>query len=344
VAGGQLVLHHREGDREIVQSFDATTGKPGWKFDYATQYVDGFSKGDGPRSTPAIDGNRVYTLGAEGILHCLDLKTGAKQWRVDLLAVYRPPQSFFGVGTSPVVEGDHVLVNVGGKKAGIVAFHKETGKEIWKATDDGASYSTPVIATIGGKRLAVFFTRTGIVMLEPGTGKVQYSKRWRSRSDASVNAATPLVAGDLLFFTSSYNTGAIVLRAGEGGIKEVWSGDEILSSHFSSGLFHQGYVYGFDGRQESGVNLRCIELLTGKTQWTKEGFGCGSMIQAQGHAIALTEQGNLVSVELTPKGYREQARASVFTNLPCRAQIALAGGKLYGRDAKRLVCWEMMQR
>jgi outer membrane protein assembly factor BamB len=343
VAGGRLVLHHRQDQREIVQCFDAATGKPLWKFDYPTQYVDNFGKGDGPRSTPVIDGGNVYTLGAEGLLHCLEMATGAKRWSVNLNTTYRPPPSFFGVGTSPLVEGDHILVNVGAKKAGIVALHKDTGKEIWKATDDGASYSTPAVAMIGGKRLAVFFTRLGVVLVEPATGKVHYSQRWRSRMDASVNAATPLVIGDLLFFSSSYNTGALLLNAQGGAIKEVWSGDDAMSNHYSTSLYHQSFVYGFDGRQEQGARLRCFELQTGKVQWTKENYGCGSMVQAAGHALVLTERGDLVSLALTPKEYRELARAPVCSALPCRAQIALSDGRLYARDAKRLICWKVSQ-
>src|SRR5207237_4508925 len=129
---------------------------------------------------------------------------------------YKVPGSYFGIGTTPLVEGQLVLVNVGGKKAGIVAFDKDTGKEVWQATADGASYSSPVAATIHGRRYGIFFTRQGVVLLDPKTGKVDYQKRWRARIDASVNAATPLVVGDLVFFSASYDTGALLLKVGKG--------------------------------------------------------------------------------------------------------------------------------
>ncbi len=134
-----------------------------------------------------------------------------------------------------------------------------------------------------------------------------------------------------------------MLRAGKKGVEEVWSGEEILSNHYCTSLHHQGYLYGIDGRQESGARLRCVELRTGKIQWTKEGFGCASMALAEGKALALTERGDLVLIELSPEEYREKARASVFNNLPVRAHLALADGKLYARDGMRLACWNVRQ-
>jgi outer membrane protein assembly factor BamB len=343
IVGDRLILLHRLGDKEVVESWEAATGKPGWKFDYGCTYVDNYNAGNGPRSTPAVAGKRVFTLGVEGWLHCLDLETGKKIWGRNIVEEYKVPENFFGVGTSPVVEGDLVLVNVGGKKAGIVAFHTGDGKEAWKATTDGASYSSPVAATIAGKRSAIFFTREGVVLLDPADGKVRHAQPWRSRERASVNAATPLVVGDLLFFSSSYETGALTLRVGKEGVKEVWSGDEIMSNHFATCVHHQGFLYGFDGRQEGTPSLRCVELATGKVKWTKEKYGCGSMVVAEGHAFMLLEEGDLVLLELSPEGYRERGRAAVLWNPPCRAQLALANGKLYGRDGKRLVCWNVQK-
>ncbi len=341
VADGALVLFHRVGDEEVVEAMDAASGKPRWKFAYPTKYADSYGKGDGPRSTPVIAGGKVYTLGAEGMLHCLDMKEGKKVWDRSLAKDYGPPPSFFGIATSPLVEGELVLVNVGARGAGIVAFDKDTGKEVWKATDDEASYSSPVAATLDGVRHVFFFTRTGLVDLDPKGGKVRTSKRWRSRMDASVNAAAPLVIGDRLFLTASYGTGAVLLRVGKDGVDEVWKGDASLSSHYNTPLHKDGYLYGIDGRQERGGRLRCVELKTGEVKWEKERFGCASMILADGLIVALTEDGELLLIEPTPEGYREKAKAAVLQATPCRAEIALADGRLYGRDGKRLVCWNL---
>jgi outer membrane protein assembly factor BamB len=343
VAGDRLIMFHRLGDKEVVDCLEAGSGKPKWRFDYETRYVDDFGKGNGPRSTPVVAGKYVYTLGVEGWLHCLDIETGKKVWGRNVNDDYAVPRSFFGVGTSPLVEGPLVLVNVGGKNAGIVAFNKDNGKEAWKATTDGASYSSPIAVTIGGVRHGVCFTRQGVVLLDPTTGKVRYQKKWRARNDASVNAATPLTIGDELFFSASYETGALLLRVGKKDIEEVWSGDDIMSNHFSTCVHSQGYLYGFHGRQEAGAALRCVELKSAKVMWTKERYGCGAMVLAEQHAFVLTEDGDLVLVELSPKSYREKARAGVLIHRPCRTQPALANGKLYARDAKRLVCWNIQK-
>jgi outer membrane protein assembly factor BamB len=341
VQGERLILFHRLDDKEVVDCLDATTGKARWRFRYPTRYEDDFGKGNGPRATPVISGKRVYTLGAEGWLHCLDLESGQKIWDRSLNTDYQVPRNFFGVGSSPLVEGDLLLVNVGGKAAGIVAFNKETGREVWRATRDGASYASPVAASIDGKRHAIFFTREGIVVLDPATGAVRFQKHWRSRSNASVNATSPVVIDDRVFFSASYETGAIMLRIHKGGVEALWQNDETLSSHYSNIVHAHGYLYSFDGRQELGARLRCVEAATGKIKWTQEGFGCGTTLLVDDHLIVLTERGDLVSAAASPESYKERSRAHVFDSLPCRAHLALANGLLYGRDGSKLVCWNL---
>jgi outer membrane protein assembly factor BamB len=343
VLGRRLVVFYRDGDKEVVACRDALRGKPLWKYSYPTAYQDDFGKGDGPRSTPLVSGNHVYTLGAEGNLLCLTLDGGKKVWARQINEDYGVRKNFFGVGTTPLIEGKRLLVNVGANGAGIVAFDGDTGKEAWKATSDGASYSSPVAATIDGVRHVLFLTRDGIVSLDPANGKVRFRKRWRARFAASVNAATPLVVGTKLFVSASYNTGAILLRIKKNGTEEIWKGDNILSNHYETSIYHRGFLYGFDGRQESGARLRCVELETGKVRWTKRDFGCGSMILAEGNLLILTETGDLVLVEATPQAYREKSRFAALTG-PCRAPPALANGRLYVRDDKRLVCLDLKRR
>jgi outer membrane protein assembly factor BamB len=340
VAGERLILFHRVGDEEIVECLSAAKGEPMWKRTNPTKYEDPLGKGDGPRSTPLVAGERVYTLSPGGRLQCLKLTDGERVWQRALLEDYAVPQSFFGVGTSPILEGGRLIVNVGAREAGIVAFDKETGKEVWKATGDGASYSSPIAATIDGVRQVVFLTRLGIVSLDPADGSVRFSKRWRSRMNASVNAATPVAFGDQLFFTSCYDTGAILVKAKKDAIEEVWSNDQSLSCHFGTPVYHDGFLYGFHGRQETGTEMRCVEAKSGEVRWSKDGFGCGSMILAEGNLIVLGEGGELVLVEAKSDKYREKARASVLT-APCRAHMALANGRLYARDNKKLVCWKL---
>jgi outer membrane protein assembly factor BamB len=343
IAGGRLVLFHRVGDEEVVECLDAAAGKAHWKAATPTSYVDSFGKGNGPRATPLIRGGKVYTLGADGLLQCLTLDEGKKVWQRELHKDYEVRKGFFGVATSPLVEGNLLVVNVGGRGgAGIVAFDKDSGKEAWKATDHDASYSSPVAATIDGVRHLLFFTREGVVSLNPADGAVRFSRRWRARIDASVNAAAPVVVGDLVFVTASYRTGALLLRVKKDGAEEVWKSDNVLSSHFTTPVYHAGHLYGFDGRQETGTRLRCVELKTGKVALTKAGFPCGPIIVADGHLIILSEDGELVLVEAASDAYREKARARVLGGT-CRAGLALADGRLYGHDGRKLVCWKLKE-
>src|SRR5262249_34500555 len=210
VAGDSLILFHRVGAQEVVQCFNAATGNALWQFAYATAYQDDFGKGDGPRSTPVVAGNQVFTLGAEGMLHCVRLDNGKKLWGRSILKDYDVPKNFFGVGTTPLIDDKRLLLNVGGKGAGILASARNRGKEVWKATDDGASYSSPVPATIDGVRHVIFLTRQGVVSVDPARGKVRFRKHWRARSSASVNAATPVVVKNLVFISASYETGAVL--------------------------------------------------------------------------------------------------------------------------------------
>jgi outer membrane protein assembly factor BamB len=338
VADERLILFHRVGDEEVVECLDAASGKERWRFAYLTQYEDALGKGNGPRATPTIAGKHVITIGAEGTLHCLDLESGKKRWSRSILKDYAVPPSYFGVGSSPLVEGDRVLVNVGAKNAGIVAFALDDGREVWKSTSDGASYASPVACTIDGTRHALFFTREGVVLLDPAKGSERFRLRWRARYDTSVNAATPLVIGDQAFISASYETGALVLKLKKDGADVVWKNEELMSNHYNTCVHHEGHLYGFDGRQEAGAAFRCVNLKEQKIAWTRPRFGCGAMVLAQDHLIVLTEKGDLVLVEATPMAYREKARVHLFDALPCRAQPALANGRLYLRDQAKLVC------
>src|SRR5262249_54955450 len=213
VAAGKLILFHRVGDKETIESLDAITGKPGWSYDYPTSYRDEFGFDEGPRATPAIAGSKVYTYGAEGALHCLDLASGKNLWAVEARTAFQAPKGFFGIACSPLVEGNVVLLMVGGRdEAGIVAFDKDTGKILLKATADEASYASPTAAIVRGRRQLLCLTRTELVALEPANGKVAFRFPFRPPMQASVSAATPLVIGDFIFISASYNTGAALLR------------------------------------------------------------------------------------------------------------------------------------
>jgi len=341
IAGGKVILFHRLSDKETVECLDAASGKPIWKGDYDTHYRDDFGFDEGPRSTPAIDGPRIYTFGAEGMLSCWDLSSGQRIWNVDTKEQFKAGKGFFGMVCSPLIEQGAVILNIGGTGgAGIVAFDKASGKPLWQATDDEAGYSSPVAATIGDKRYVLSLTRAGLVGLEPPSGAIVFQRPFRSRSDASVNAATPVVVGDLIFISASYQTGAALLKLEQREPKEIWSNDESLSCHYATPVYRDGHLYGFDGRQEQRCNLRCVELKTGKVKWSEDRFGAGSVLLAGEDVLILHENGELIRAAASPDGFKVKARAQVLGG-DTRAYPALAGGLFYARDKNKLICIDL---
>src|SRR5262245_10741569 len=244
VASGRVIVFHRVASEEVVDALDAKTAQAQWHFAYPTTYRDDFGFDEGPRAVPVVANNRVYTFGAEGQLHALDFATGRKIWRFNTMRRFGVRKGFFGAAGSPLVEDGRVIANVGGmdgtKGAGIVAFNAETGAVLWTATNDQASYSSPVGATLGGKRVAVFFTRRGLEGIDPATGAVIFERMWRSRSAASVNAATPLVINDIIFVSATYETGAAALKVTGSDLKPLWQSDEVLSNHYATAVYSNG--------------------------------------------------------------------------------------------------------
>lgn len=341
VAGERLILFHRVGDEEVVECLEPATGKQTWKSAYRTRYVDDFNFDDGPRATPLIAEHRVFTLGADGDLRAWDLESGKAMWDRNIIKEYRVPKGFFGAATSPILADGKLLINVGVKGASVVAFDPASGKEIWKAGDDGVSYSSPVVGKFGGEELAIFFTRQGLLALVPKTGEMRYQYPWRPRINASVNAATPIVADNRVYLSCSYSTGAVVLEAKKGKLEEVWQGDNIISNHYNTPVLVKGFLYGIDGRQEGGqAQLRCVDWNTGKVKWSKEAFGCAALIAADGLLIACPENGDVVLIEPSSDSYKELARASVLGS-PVRALPALSGGRLFVRGGKKLVALQV---
>ena len=344
VAKGRLILFHRIQNQEVVECFDARNGKKIWTFAYPTNYRDDFGFDEGPRGTPSIAGGRVYTFGAEGVLHCLDFETGNKLWSVETHPKFHVRKGFFGAACSPLVEGERVILNIGGTdQAGIVAFDAKNGNVVWKATSDEASYSSPVAATIAGNRYLFCFTRAGLAVLDPSDGKVIAQFPWRSRNNASVNAAVPLVVGNQVFLSASYETGAVLLQWGDRNIRKVWTSDEVLSNHYASSVFANGYLFGFHGRQEYGPSLRSVEWQTGKIAWSVEDFKAGTVTLAGDLLLIMKEGGELIIAPASAKEFRIVARSKVLSS-SVRAYPAIAEGLLYVRDEKSLVCLDLKKR
>lgn len=340
IADGRLVLFHRIGDKERLDCLNARTGKAIWHYEYATDYRDDFSRGDGPRATPVIADRRVFSFGPAGMLTCLNFTNGAKIWSVDTQKQFDAAKGFFGMACSPLVEGRAMLMDIGGKGAGILAFDVASGNVLWKAGSDEASYSSPVATTINGKRYALFLTRKFLTALDPSTGKIYFNFPWQPAIHASVSAATPLVIGDLVFISASYGAGAAVLKFKESGPEKLWSGDDTLSNHYSTCVHHDGFLYGFDGRQEQGCNLRCVELKSGKVRWSLDRFGAGTITLAGKDLLVLTEKGELIAATASPTDFKPAARAQILP-YGVRAYPAIADGLFYARSNEKLVCLDL---
>jgi outer membrane protein assembly factor BamB len=340
IVQGRVILFHRLGSEEIVDAIDARTGTAQWRYSYPTAYRDDFGFDEGPRAVPVVVDGIVHTFGAEGQLHAIDLAKGTRIWTVDTMRRFEVPKGFFGAAGSPLVENGRVLANVGGPKAGIVAFEAKTGKVIWTATDAGASYSSPVGATIAGRRYAVFFTRAGLVGLDPATGQAAFQRPWRARMAASVNAATPLVVDDLIFVSAEYGPGAGVLRLEGSMLRELWTSNDSLTNHYATSVHRDGILYGFHGRQEFGQALRAVELETGKVRWTEERFGAGTVTLAGNRLVILRENGELVLAPASPDGFTPLARARILMGT-VRAYPALSDGYLFARNDDTLIALDL---
>jgi outer membrane protein assembly factor BamB len=338
VANDRVVLFHRIENDLQAEALDAASGKRLWKATFATQYVSTISADDGPRNVPLVHNQRVYVLGPQGELACLALDTGKKIWFRQVYQDFKAPDGYFGAGSSPIVEADKLLLNVGGSGgAGLVAFSLADGKTLWKATHEAASYSSPTAATIDNVRHVVFVTRLNVVSIDPQNGEVRFRFPFGARGP-TVNAANPLVLGDHVFVSASYGVGAQWAKIGAASATKVWESDDVMSSQYTTCVENDGFLYGIDGRQDVGVaRLRCFDPRTGKVQWTEEGFGTGSLILAGGKLLIMKTDGELVLADPSPQAYRPLAKAKLFATT-VQALPALSAGRLFARDTKTLKC------
>jgi outer membrane protein assembly factor BamB len=294
--GDRLVVHHRQGDSEVISCRNRQDGVEIWKYEYASEFEDPYGYNNGPRCSPILTAEACYTLGAEGKLVCVSMKDGKLRWEVDLRKDFRLPEWFFGMGCSPLLDGNQLIVLVGGQPdSGVVSFDSRTGKVLWqsvgKSTWDGTetpegetyrwtgeemvvSYSSPVIAEIHGQRHLLCLVRQGLVSLNPETGKKNFAYWFRSRVHESVNAARPVVIGDQIFLSAAYQVGSALLKVEADGqsVTEVWTNRRNLLAHWSTPIHVEGFIYGFTGRHENEGELRCVQLSDGAVKWGTSGF------------------------------------------------------------------------
>lgn len=339
----RVIVTHRIGAEIVTEALDAAEGKPIWKQSYSTAYHDSFGFDNGPRAVPCIAQGKVITHGPEGMVQALDFETGRELWSYDTVAELQSPQGYFGRACSPMVVGDKVLLNVGGKNAqggaGIIALDLSTGKLLWQATDDEAGYSSPILLP-EDSALSVFFTRRGIIVLQNSDGKVLADETFRAQINASVNAAAPVPCGDgRLLFSAAYDVGAGLWQWSKTDHKltPLWKKPDTLDSHYTTPVYHDGHVYGLHGRQESGMTLRCIAVADGSVTWEAPDSLPGGTLLLVGDKLLLhSEAGELLLFTTDPKKFNLLQRTQI-TRAGHRSHGAFSNGLLYARDAEKMV-------
>jgi outer membrane protein assembly factor BamB len=317
-------------DQQVVFCLNADTGKIVWQTPFEKHYPEG-SGGDGPRSTPTVDGKRVYVQGAWGKLVCLDAETGKPVW--DRTFGAKPT---WGYSASVLIEGNLAIVVAGADAGALVGLNKETGEPVWKAGEGNPSYSTPYPFTFEGKRYVVGFLAKTIIIVEPATGREVWSHPWQTDND--VNAASPIFSDGFLFFSSGYGHGACVVKLAPDGDKlkgeQVWEGKAIRAK-FQSAVLYEGYLYISDE-----VALQCVDFKTGKPAWTEKGIKDSTLTLADGQLIVLTEGGKLVIAPASPKAFEPTTRVDVLEGRSWTVPVP-CNGRLYLRNLKQAACLQL---
>ena len=336
VTGGRLYTLGARGNTEYVLAFDAATGKRLWETAHGRRFNN--DRGDGPRATPTIDGDRVYAFGASGDLSVLDAATGKVVWTQNVLQKFGGSNINWGLSESPLVLSDRILVNAGGRGASIVALKKTDGSLIWKTQNDEPGYSSALLHEVGGLRQAIFFTAERALGVDVNDGRLLWS--YDRVANRTANIATPIARGNRVFLSSDYGTGAallsIIVDGGKTSAREVYFTGEMRNHHASSVLVGD-YLYGF-----SSSILTAMHFDTGKPAWRNRSVGKGSLIYADQRLYLYSEQGTVGLADASPSEYREHGRFEIRTgSLPTWSHPVVSGGKLFLRDQDTIYAYDV---
>ena len=336
IANGRLYTMGVRGDREYVIAFDITNGKEVWSTPHGSAFRN--DRGDGPRGTPTIDGDRLYALGGSGDLSCMDAKTGKIVWTKNVLREFGGSNIQWGISESPLVIGNKVLVNAGGRNASIVALNKDNGAVIWKSQSDEAGYSSAIPLQVNGGTQVVFFTAQRALGLDVNDGKLLWE--YGHPANRTANVATPIARGNRVFISSGYGTGGglVEIKADNKAQELYFTRD--MRNHHSSSVLVGDYLYGF-----SESILTAMKFDTGEIAWRDRSVGKGSLVYADGNLYCYSENGVVGLVEATPTGYHEKGRFRIQQGeLPTWTHPVVAGGRLYLRDQDTIYAFDVKQK
>jgi outer membrane protein assembly factor BamB len=318
VVGNKLaVMAERDAD-EYAVALNAADGKEIWATRIDKTIKDG--NGNGPRSTPAFDGNRMYVFGTYLKLFCLNLEDGKPAWSHDLMAEYGGKSLNWGSASSPVIVDDLVLVTGGGTGKGILAFKKDSGELAWAKTNESYTHATPTLATIAGKLQAICFMKSGMVSVDPKNGDVLWTLPQPAQPSPGAIAASPVVGGkngDIVYCSVGYQVGAAACRVTRNGDKwtatELWRTPKENQNIWSTPVHREGYIYGLFGHIDNNGPLACLDIETGKVMWSQKGFGSqGGLVLLGDKVLLTTPKGELVLANASPDGFKELVRMSVL--------------------------------
>ncbi len=363
IVGDKLVIFNRVEEREVVECLNAETGKGLWKFDYAAPYRPRYGGSTGPRTSPVIADGRVFTFGISGQLHALDLASGKVAWEHDCAREYSMGPAFFGYGSTPLVLGSRLIVQiggeVGGKKVNTAAFETTTGKLLWTAVHEwGASYSSPIAATLHGRECVLVFAggesrppKGGLLIIDAANGTVLGSAPHRADIAESVSASSPVVIGSRVFVSESYSAGGACFEvAPDFSMKPAWTAEN-FGLYWMNPLVRDGCLFGFAGQSERLAELVCHDIASGKELWRSDlggGFGRASLLAVDGGVLCLGEFGDLAWLDLSPRGASIKSRAKLFNAPETWTLPAISDGRLYvsqnepgsGGTKPRLICYD----
>ena len=334
ITGSRLYTMYSKGTNEYVVCLNAADGGERWKVRTGATFME--SHGNGPRCTPTVHGDRLYTMGASGELFALDATTGKIIWKRNLRMEFGSKRPTWGFTSSPLIEGNLLLIEAGGSNdRALMAFDKDTGELVWGSGKDPIGYSSPIAVNAVGGRQILFFTGAALVSLDPSSGEPNWRYEWPN----SINPAMPVfIAPDRVFVSSSYGIGGAMVQITQAdtgmGATELWFTKK-MKNHFNSSVYHQGMLYGFDN-----AILTCIDAKTGAVMWKTREYGKGSLIYADGHLIVLGEAGKLAIVEANPDAHVEVGSAQVLSGR-CWTAPSLANGRLYLRNLEEIVALDM---
>jgi outer membrane protein assembly factor BamB len=342
VAGQGAVTIEQRGSEEVVVCYEAATGKECWTYSYPAHFKETMG-GPGPRATPTIADGDVYSLGAEGLLARLDGASGKEKWRVNILE--GNDNLMWGMSGSPLVYDNVVVVNPGAQRESakgraVVAYDRETGKEVWTAGDAQAAYASPMLATLAGRRMVLIFDAVGLAFFDAAKGDELWRVPWKN---PVANIAQPVVLpDDRVFITSGYGQGCAMLKVSEANgnfsAAEVWPNtpSPAMHSKFSNPVFYQGYLYGLDDGR-----LVCVDAATGKRLWKENNYGHGQLLLAGDKFVILAETDELVLVEANPKAFHELGKFPALKGEKTWNYPAMVGKRIFVRNHEEMACYDL---